>query len=257
MRTDSFGRANPIMLLAAALVGGGLLAMLRPVAFSNGDPLDECILGAEGECVRGLPESSRRLYPESPGPLLTAAEACTDAGYLCASLEKDGRVVIQRWRGFSGTIVVHVPTPSMADRETARRLQRAASSGIRQWNGQPFPILVDERGTRDPHFAVQWSQHLGGNRIGVASTRWLPTSGLEVRALQLAWRSPGGSSGATTSRQIRLTAAHEMGHALGLPHSDSPRDVMYPTNTATTLSAQDYVSMEALYRFEDGTEIIR
>jgi hypothetical protein len=32
---------------------------------------------------------------------------------------------------------------------------------------------------------------------------------------------------------------------------------MYPSNTATSLSAQDYRSMEALYDFEDGTEIVR
>ena len=49
-----------------------------------------------------------------------------------------------------------------------------------------------------------------------------------------------------------------MGHALGiLMHSVSPRDVMYPTNTATTLSAQDYRTMEALYALDDGTEIVR
>jgi predicted Zn-dependent protease len=56
---------------------------------------------------------------------------------------------------------------------------------------------------------------------------------------------------------VQLTAAHEMGHALGVPHSGSERDVMYPSNTATSLSAQDYRSMEALYDFEDGTEIVR
>jgi predicted Zn-dependent protease len=48
-----------------------------------------------------------------------------------------------------------------------------------------------------------------------------------------------------------------MGHALGLPHSDSPRDVMYPTNSATSLSAQDYRTMESLYRLPDGTEVVR
>jgi hypothetical protein len=32
---------------------------------------------------------------------------------------------------------------------------------------------------------------------------------------------------------------------------------MYPTNTATSLSAQDYRTMESLYHLPDGTEIVR
>ena len=55
--------------------------------------------------------------------------------------------------------------------------------------------------------------------------------------------------------QVRLTAAHEMGHALGLPHSDSQRDVMYPTTTATSMSARDYRTIEVLYATPDGTVI--
>lgn len=255
------GRVNPVSLLAIALVLGGLFAMLRPSLDGTGGGdstgMDECVLGSDGKCVRGLPRSSNRRYPGSPGPLLTEDEVCRDAGYLCAALEAEGRVVIQRWRDFSGTIVVHVPTPRMEDATAARRLQRAAAAGIRLWNGQPFPILVDESGRREPHFSVQWTQGLGGNQIGVARIRWSTASGLDVVSLQLATRSPFNASRIIDARQIRLTAAHEMGHALGLPHSDSPRDVMYPTNTATALSAQDYVSMEALYALEDGTEIVR
>ena len=261
MTPDRSGKVNPISLLAIALVLGGLFAMLRPSLSSTGGEdstdMSDCILGADGECVRGLPQSSNRRYPDSPGPLLSGDDVCSDAGYLCAALEAEGRVVIQRWRDFSGTIVVHVPTPRIEDAAAARQLQRAAAAGIRLWNGQPFPILVDESGRREPHFSVQWTQGLGGNQIGVARIRWSPASGLDVVSVQLATRSPFNASRIVDARQIRLTAAHEMGHALGLPHSDSPRDVMYPSNTATALSAQDYVSMEALYAFEDGTEIVR
>ena len=55
--------------------------------------------------------------------------------------------------------------------------------------------------------------------------------------------------------QVLLTAAHEMGHALGLPHSDSERDVMYPTNTARNLSNRDFRTVDALYRLPNGAKI--
>ena len=56
-------------------------------------------------------------------------------------------------------------------------------------------------------------------------------------------------------QQLLLTAAHEMGHALGLPHSDSERDVMYPTNTARSLSTRDFRTLGALYRLPNGALI--
>ncbi|MBT3325325.1 MAG: hypothetical protein HN396_03640 [Gemmatimonadales bacterium] len=59
-------------------------------------------------------------------------------------------------------------------------------------------------------------------------------------------------------QQVRLTAAHEMGHTLEiLMRSDSERDVINHTNTATSLSPQDYLTMEVLHSLADGTRIIR
>jgi len=46
-----------------------------------------------------------------------------------------------------------------------------------------------------------------------------------------------------------------MGHALGLSHSDSQRDVMYPTNTARSLSTRDFRTLDALYELPNGAEI--
>jgi len=146
--------------------------------------------------------------------------------------------------------------PDLEDRAQALRLQRAASAGVRLWNGQPFAIVVDERGNREPHIRVEWASSLGGTQLGVANVSWSPRSGLRVRALELATTNPY-DGGDLDPAQLRLTAMHEMGHALGLPHSDQPRDVMYPTNTATSLSARDYRALEALYALDDGTEIIR
>ena len=113
-----------------------------------------------------------------------------------------------------------------------------------------------ERG-RPADITVEWMAAPPGNQLGITSTRWVQTgtkATLQVPSFRLALFSP--SSGTPLPpRDVELTAAHEMGHALGLPHSDQKGDVMFPTNTATHLSARDYKAMEALYRLPNGVGI--
>jgi Matrixin len=265
---DSRRRFNPMTLLAVALVVGGLYTMLRarvPSSTAYPLPYEECDEDVDPLCAAVLEEGAARrtsggqaLGEGLAAPTTPAADACPSAGYLCAELEPLGFVDIRRWKNHEGTIMVHIPLPPSESRGDARRLQSAAAAGVRAWNGQPFPISVDERGNREADVEVRWVSSLSGLQIGLARTQWSPTNGLEVTGLTLATRSPHNRGQVIDPRQIRLTAAHEMGHALGiLMHSDSDRDVMYPTNTATSLSAQDYRTMEVLYSLEDGTRIIR
>ncbi len=209
------------------------------------------------EVMADFEEVEAARSTRGPALFVTEADFCRDVGYLCADLGEDTTIVVRRWTGHEGTLVVHVPLPEGEDRTAARAMQQAAAQGIRAWNNQPFPILADLRGDRDPHVTVSWRSGLSGRQIGLTRTSWSPSSGLIVVGLELATRQPGASREPADPRQIRLTAAHEMGHALGLPHSDQPRDVMYATNTATAMSAQDYRSIEVLYATPDGTAVTR
>ncbi len=238
------GAVSPLYTIAGVLVLGGAIGLWRrepAVMASDGSP---------GEAPLEV------AAPPAP-PVRTAADACRNVGYLCSDLERSERIQLHRWKDFAGPIVVHVPRPDFESTADATRLQQAAAMGLRAWNGQPYEISADLRGDRNPHFAVRWTQSLTGNQIGVARTRWSAATGLQVVVIELTTRSPFDPSRLVDPAQVRLTAAHEMGHALGLPHSNAPRDVMYPTNTATAMSAQDYRTMESLYALPDGTEIVR
>ena len=243
---------SPLGLLALGLVLAGLAGLVRRGAAPPPGPTAGCAAD-DPACL----PTDRAAPLSSAGPVVVAEEVCSDVGYLCSEVEETGRFQVRRWKGFQGTLVVHVPEPPHEDRTVALGLQRAAAAGIRAWNGQPFPILVDERGTRQAHVQVEWTRSLGGTSIGRAEVRWSAGTGLEVRRLVLATRSPFRLDRSIDRAQVRLTAAHEMGHALGLPHSDAPRDVMYPKNTAASLTTRDYRTLEALYALDDGTVIAR
>jgi hypothetical protein len=55
-----------------------------------------------------------------------------------------------------------------------------------------------------------------------------------------------------TGPEIQGIAIHELGHALGLPHSARQGDIMYPTVGGTRLSDRDRSSIMLLYSLPSG-----
>lgn len=97
-------------------------------------------------------------------------------------------------------------------------------------------------------------------RLGRAQVEWTLKGGeisVKVLGLTLTTHDPGPAGGLLGPTEVELVAAHEMGHVLGLPHSDDDRDLMYPENTATRLTARDFLTLEALYALPGGVEIRR
>ena len=141
----------------------------------------------------------------------------------------------------------------------AWELQKAVARGVRAWQGHPFPLRVSlSEGPGQYDIVVTWAETLGAVELGEARTEWQTVDGhpdFRVVAFSLATRNPHNTGQPLSARQIELIAAHEMGHALGLPHSDAERDVMFPSNTATRLTARDYQAMQALYELPNGAEV--
>ena len=52
--------------------------------------------------------------------------------------------------------------------------------------------------------------------------------------------------------EVRAVAMHEIGHALGLPHSADPGDIMYPTVRRAMLSDRDRATVTLLYALPPG-----
>ena len=205
-------------------------------------------------------DDSTAPAPTVPGiRVVTLDEVeCADAGYLCSDLPRTGEFRAIRWPDEVERLRIRVPLPSGVDPATARELQRQAAAGIREWQGRPLALQVETTDRDGPaDVRVRWVESMDGDRIGQASVRWrVGPGGAEfgVDDFVLAVRAPDG--GTVPPDRIRLTAAHEMGHVLGLPHSPDPADVMYAYNTATRLTFRDFRTVERLYGLPAGVRIV-
>ncbi len=277
MLSPSKRHSSPLALVAiVALAGVALRATLPDSSSLQGDDADSVLAGsATGgggyealaiEEVRGTGEefvspASDVVSPASD--VVSAASVCKDVGYLCAALAVESEIRTYRWSAPRPQLTVLVELPEHETPEHARALRRAAVRGIQSWQNKPFPLIIQDRATTqgdEVDVRITWTSQLDGSALGTTKTRWEslpPSQGYVDVDVVLATRNPFSNRFELSTAQVELVAAHEMGHALGLPHSDRTEDLMFPTNTASRLTARDYRTVQALYKLPNGVRIRR
>ena len=119
-----------------------------------------------------------------------------------------------------------------------------------EWTAIGLPLrFVFVEGARDADIQVRWTDRLErktGNTIWRVDRRGWMRSGEVLLATHL------GDGRPLDSRSLRAIALHEIGHAIGMAHSDDSHDVMAPLVRVATLSRGDRATARLLYTLPAG-----
>ncbi len=216
----------------------------RSVPVRDGVGADTTSSGAGGS----VESPSRRSEEVRKAALRAIAGQDT---YLSATLV-DSDSILRRWVDRERQPLLVYFEPAIVSGYTAAigRAVRDAFSRWRRVGGIPVRFEFVRR-PDNADVTVRWVEAFEMQRAGQADLVWRRDGHLQSGTLTLATHSHLARP--LTVDAIETVALHEIGHLLGLGHSDQPRDVMYPTTSVHDLTSRDRRTAMLLYSLPPGS----
>jgi hypothetical protein len=201
-------------------------------------------LGLAGVSNRAGHASAGLAVLEDPAPLRADVLRAANGTYIGRLLlERDS--TLARWPAR-----VDVPIRVWVEPNSTEGFTARVRDAFGEWTdiGLPLRFVFVDR-ARDAEIQVRWTDRLERK---TGNTVWRVDRNGWMRGSDVVLATHLGDGRRLDARSLRAIALHEIGHALGLAHSDDRHDVMAPLVRVASLSDGDRATARLLYTLPAG-----